>query len=655
MFVEFRSKFKFKKNIVFLFIIFHIVFSLFLNPSGHFSGDEGVYHLMARSFSTTGTLDVWNGFQEFPSPELALWNIRGNEGHLVPPYPYLYPVLAFPFYKLAGLRGLFILNAIAFLGVIWLCYLLARKLFQDRDMAQKACSIFILATYAWEYSQGVWPHALTILFTTGAVYLALEAIHETNSGRSSALAFGAGLAAGFGAGVRLDAILVFPALALPFLFARPSRPIQLLATCVGILPGLIILAITNHLKFGVVSPFSYGSAGGPTAGLTPYLPLLEMGTSAVVGLWALTRIPDSKLPRNSKIAIAVIVVLLGSFFFAPLQQFISRLFLGAYQLTVDLRAGNISFVGWGSHTRTADGAIVYFDTLKKSLLQSCPYLTVLLLPLVNIKNQKEAPIGLGCLYLVLLIYIGTFSFFAWHGGLSFNMRYFLPILPFTSILTAYAWKELTCKLNRDWIKSSTIGGFIIYIVFLSFLLFSIKYHLEIQKQEGFYLTLPLLLALSLFFMTTIYLAMGKKGGNVARGITTILLVTSLVWSGLVAFCYDFPRVFAIRSTFAKVSQEVFPVVAPDSILFADFPDPLLGLFEKDRLRLAVPSYDNFKDFRPLIDFHLDAGRSVYASFSPETWQLLHARGLLKSLEVLPILKHRYGQLAQIIKSPLAKN
>jgi len=636
------------KNIIFIFVVTHILYAFFLNPSGHFSGDEAVYHLIARSFSETGSLEVWNGFEEFPSPELTLWNLRVHEGHLTPPYPYLYPVLAFPFYKLAGLRGLFLLNAIAFLGVIWLCYLLARKLFQDRDMAQKACLIFILATYAWEYSQGVWPHALTILFTTGAVYLALEAIHETNSGRSSALAFGAGLAAGFGAGVRLDAILVFPALALPFLFAKPSRPIQLLATCVGILPGLIILAITNHLKFGVVSPFFYGSAGGPTAGLTPYLPLLEMGTSAVVGLWVLTRIPDSKLPRNSKIAIALIVVLLGSFFLTPLQQFISRLFFGAYQLTVDLRAGNISFVGWGSHIRTADGAIVYFDTLKKSLLQSCPYLTVLLLPLVSIKTQKEAPIGPGCLYLVPFIYIGTFSFFAWHGGLSFNMRYFLPILPFTSILTAYALKGLTRKLNKNWIKSSIVAGFIIYIVFISFLLFSIKGHLDIQKQEAFYLTLPIFLSLSLFFMTIIYLAMGKKAGNVASGITTILLVTSLVWSGLVAFCYDFPRVFAIRSTFAKVSQEAFPIVSPDSILFADFPDPLLGLFEKDRLRLAVPSYDNFKDFRPLIDFHLDAGRSVYASFSPETWQRVRAIGLLKSLDVLPVLKHQYGELAQIV-------
>ena len=653
--VESREKFKLKNNIVFLFIIFHILFSLFLNPSGHFSGDEAVYHLMARSFSTTGTLDVWNGSREFPSPELALWNLRVNESHLVPPYPYLYPVLAFPFYKLAGFRGLFFLNAIAFLGVIWFCYLLARKLFQDRDMAQKACSIFILATYAWEYSQGAWPHALAILFTTGAVYLALEALQETNSGRSSALAFGAGLVAGFGAGVRLDAILVFPALALPFLFARPSRLIQLLATCVGILPGLAILAITNHLKFGVVSPFSYGSAGGPTAGLTPYLPLLGIGTSAVVGFWALTRIPDTKLPRDGKIIITLIALLLGIFFFTPLHQFISRLILGVYQLTVDLRAGNITFIGWGSHTRTADGAIVYFDTLKKSLLQSCPYLTVLLLPLVSLKNNQEVPLGLGCLYLVPLIYIATFSFFAWHGGLCFNMRYFLPILPFTSILTAYAWKEITRKLNRNWIKYSVMAGFLIYSGFLLFFLFSIKENLAIQKQEAFYLTLPLFLSLSLFFMTAIYSAVGEKAGNVVGGVTNILLVTSLVWSGMVAFCYDFPRVFVIRSTFEKVSKEVFPIVSPDSILFADFPDPLLGLLEKDRLRLAVPSYDNFKDFRPLIDINLDAGRSVYASFSPETWQSVHARGLLNSLDAIPILKYQYGELAQIVHSPEGEN
>jgi len=96
-------------------------------------------------------------------------------------------------------------------------------------------------------------------------------------------------------------------------------------------------------------------------------------------------------------------------------------------------------------------------------------------------------------------------------------------------------------------------------------------------------------------------------------------------------------------------------VSPDSILFADFPDPLLGLFEKDRLRLAVPSYDNFEDFRPLIDFHLEEGRPVYASFSPETWQRVQEGGLLKSLDVLPLMEHQYGELAQIVRSPEDEN
>ena len=127
---------------------------------------------MARSFADSFSLSVWNGYEQFPSPELVLTQTKVYEGRLIPQYPYLSTVLSYPFYRLAGFQGLIILNAIAFVATVGLCFLIARKLFQDTSLALNACLILILATYAWEFSQAAWPHALSMLFVTASVYLA---------------------------------------------------------------------------------------------------------------------------------------------------------------------------------------------------------------------------------------------------------------------------------------------------------------------------------------------------------------------------------------------------------------------------------------------------------------------------------------------------
>ena len=137
-----------------------LVISVLFVTGGHLSVDEGVYHMMSRSFAASGGLGIWNGYEEFPSPELLPPVARVHEGQLFPAYPYLSTVLAAPLYRVAGYRGLFILNAVAFVGVVGLGYLIARALWRDTQLALNACLILIFATFAWQYSQTAWPHAL---------------------------------------------------------------------------------------------------------------------------------------------------------------------------------------------------------------------------------------------------------------------------------------------------------------------------------------------------------------------------------------------------------------------------------------------------------------------------------------------------------------
>ena len=199
-----------KIAVLVLLAIGTLAFSLFLNQPGHISVDESVYHLMTRSFAESGSLALLNGYEEFPSRELVFPVARPHDGLLFPQYPYLYPVLAAPFYLALGYQGLFLLNAFAFLGVVWLCYGTCQLLFKDRDLSLNACLVLVLATYAWEYSQAAWPHAVSMLCIAGAFYLTVSALQAAAVARALALAFAAGLVVGFGTGVRMEVIFTAP-------------------------------------------------------------------------------------------------------------------------------------------------------------------------------------------------------------------------------------------------------------------------------------------------------------------------------------------------------------------------------------------------------------------------------------------------------------
>jgi hypothetical protein len=256
---------------------------------------------------------------------------------------------------------------------------------------------------------------------------------------------------------------------------------------------------------------------------------------------------------------------------------------------------------------------------------------------------------LGILYLVPAIFIGVFSYFAWHGGLSFNMRYFLPALPFTSIITAYAWRELTHDLSRNWLRISIFAGFLTYA---GYFYFSLSKILTVQEEEPIYLTFPLILALALLLLLIAQSASRKSAPMFLRGASNAVLVSAFVWSGMVAFYYDFAQDYAVRYSYSNFYQKASKLISTNSILFSDFPYPYFGLFEKDRVRIAIPAYDNFGDFRALIDFHLDADRPVYLAFDEETFQRIEKDGHLNSLTVIPLLEdHFFDTLVQVGKIP----
>ena len=137
---------------------------------------------------------------------------------------------------------------------------------------------------------------------------------------------------------------------------------------------------------------------------------------------------------------------------------LERLVAGAAQLLIDLRYRSLDISEPGMR-RTPTGGIIYIGGLKKSLLQSCPYIAALVIPLAQALRRGRDAKAITLLLLLPACFIGVYSYFAWHGGLCLNLRYLVPTLPFAAILTAYAWKELTHTLNRSW----WLMGFVAFI------------------------------------------------------------------------------------------------------------------------------------------------------------------------------------------------
>jgi 4-amino-4-deoxy-L-arabinose transferase-like glycosyltransferase len=628
------SQEKFKIYSLFLIAVAHILISLFTIIPGYLSIDEVTYHMMAKNFSESGGLEIENGYREYPSPELESKFIFARNGRLVSQYPYLYPILCNPFYRTWGYPGLFFINVMAFLGIVALCYAIAQKLFNNRNLALNSCFIFVLATFSWEYSQAAWPHATATLFLMAAFYIYICSFYAKTTQIAFSLALASGLVTGFAVGIRLDSIFVLPCLIIPFLFLKPWRPWLALAVCIGALPGLSILSATNYVKFGVLSLLSYGRSIESSMGLSEikrYLPFAGLGIVTFVILWVLTRYPvASGLKRYKRPAIIAAILLIVVLAMIPqVRNTVGKPLNGAYQLIVDLRIRDLD-IKEGGLSRSQGGGMVYIHGLKKSLLQSCPYLVVLLLPFLKIVRLDKEYMPLILLFLIPVVFTGFYSYHnAWHGGLCLNLRYFIPILPFTSILSAYAWRELPGNLNWQWSRISLLIGLLTGFIFL----FLFQRAATIDQQEFPVLTVPLLLALLLIILLIIRIKFAEFNRYLVARTTVAIFFMAMVWSGLVAFLYDYPLACRFRQYNFNVADRAAKVV---------------GLIERGRFRIANPYKDKFQDFPALAAFHLQKGHPVYAAFDTLQWEKIQERGLVDSFNVVPLEIYEHCILFQLI-------
>ncbi len=161
------SLLKFKHIVFFVILLFFSYWMTTHYSIGYFSEDDSTYHFMIKSFCDNKKLNLQNGYEQFPSLELSLNTPLNNtktvnNGKLFIKIAPLYAFVAAPFYFLLKTKGLVFLNVISFLISFYFIYMIAFKIFKDKNIAINSCFFLLVGSYIYEYAIGIWPHVLNL-------------------------------------------------------------------------------------------------------------------------------------------------------------------------------------------------------------------------------------------------------------------------------------------------------------------------------------------------------------------------------------------------------------------------------------------------------------------------------------------------------------
>lgn len=593
-------------------LISHAAATLLLVEPGAFSVDEVGYHFQTRAFAESTAPHVWNGYEELASPELevrAARTVVPRNGALVGKYPYLGPLLASPLYPSLGFSALIVVNALSFVAVVLLTWVLARRYLGPRG-AVAACAILVFGTYAWQYSQAAWPHMLALALLMGGTVAVVRALEARRLAGRCVWALAAGLVFGLGIGARLDVVLALGATSAVLLFLRPVRAVEILCLAAGALPGLLALSYENALKHGVFWPFAYTFSHH----YEQFLPAAGF-IALVVAARAISLHPNWRAHRTKVVRVLAGAGLLAGI--ALLAVPVSRSFVlsslqGVYTLVVDLSTLNLGRKE-PLMERTATHAVTYVGVVKKALLQSCPFLPVAILAVVGLKRPRGNGAPALLLLLTPLVFILGFGRTAWHGGLCFNLRYFLPVLPFAAILTAIGLRELWPQLTRKWSYAALAAPLATTAGYGALMW---PHPSLLSVAEFSVLMLPLLLAAPVGLLGLAFTLGSDRIRRRSAGPLFFASAAALSLAFLVNFTYDYRHTRDRRQEHAEIGRLLLRHVKPDSLVHTPVFDPVSRLVDGDRIRIANPFQDAFEDFVSLTALHLESGRPVYLYVPP---------------------------------------
>ncbi len=599
-------------------LLVHVALFFAQGTPGHFNIDEGIYQLQVEAVAAGRGHAIDNGYEIFPSPELQVGNqrhtfVQDYGGRLVGQYPAVYGYLIAPLYGLLGFRALVLANALAFPILVLLTWHIGSLLF-DHKTAGWASLLLVGGTYTWGYALAAWPHVLTASLQLLSVLLCIHATRAERRRDSILLALSGGLALGLAMGVRYDALFF----TVPSLIVLTTRGRHRLVTAVsftlGMLPVLAILSAVNHAKYGVLSPFAYGSSTQPASVERRLLPYL-----AVYGIWwALEFLPMSIWSRRAIFIGGVSsLTLLGT---AALAVPDARMQLlqttrGLLTLGVDFRFLDTSFVTLGIQPIPMAWVAAGLG-IKKALIQSLPWLPVVLacIPAALRSNPKGDALRLIALFppsLILFLAVNS-----WHGGMCFNQRYLLSTLPFLALLGAYAAQQLL----ESWPRWTAPFGVLVVSITVALAAYAWWAPTPQKLLVEYLLAVLVAPAVSLALGFTVVCSRWCRGSSWRRTAVTLLAVGVALGGGF-GLGFDMRNEWILRSMNQRTAEQVAMNTRSTGLVVGpSAPDPLFGTIDSTDLHLANPWLDDFTDVHDLIDAHFVKGIPVYLAVFEQDYE-----------------------------------
>lgn len=436
-----------------------LVYAMAVAIPNVFTIDGLIYRAMAEAMARDGSFTFWTGYETYGSRTLDLLFMVPVGDQLVPQYPGGWAILAAPFHALGGIRGLFLLNALATVATIWLIRATTRELFQNPRAATAAALIFVFATFAFDYAGAVWPHAVTALCIAAATAAAARAWRRN----LAAWALAAGLVLGFAVNFRVDAAFAAPAIGF-WLLAATARPwANAGAFAAGMAPGLLVSAAINHAKFGLFTPITYGRTG-PQAGGTSidfYADLLPVAVVAAALTLPLGFARVRRIAYRPGVLAGVAAVLAVVALLPVVRPLAVRLLTGAGVLVIDIQTFRDA-IQPGLVREMPDGTITLYGFQKKALLQSLPWLAACLILAPGLLSGRDRA-GLALLLLLPVALVLPFAWSAWFGGRGNHMRYMINLLPALSILGGLVLDRLAAEPGRSRLLPYYAGGAAVFV------------------------------------------------------------------------------------------------------------------------------------------------------------------------------------------------
>ena len=399
----------------FCLIIFAYLFAT-LEP-GIWVTDEATYLLMVKSYAVDGHYHIENGFHELFSPEFMLpgtaLTSNGVEYRIYGLPAPLYVFIAAPFYSLWGVWGLNLINVLSFTLSAAALYFLVRT-FGDERIALLSAVLFSFS-YSVAYSQMLWPHSLSTLLVLSSSLIILT--HYGKGIKGNTLVFIAGFMMAWAFGIRYpNGVFLAMQAGFVMLWMRES----ILPFLGGTIMPLGAIAYFNNRFFGSAMTFGYQSD------YIGELALSFFGLS-VIGAGALIAWRRGMRPALGRAhMIAAVFLVIGAVLFIPA---VSHIFFKLISVSVYRNIG--------------------LDiTYKKALLQSIPYLILVPLGLLTLKDRAgykmAAFIGGHCIAQICMMMVMSFG--GWEESL--GMRYLLESVPFLIAAAAFGMARLLGDIGR---------------------------------------------------------------------------------------------------------------------------------------------------------------------------------------------------------------